>query len=95
MDTFGRTYRVAQWYSIMIVSILIFHYPYLYIYIHISGVLIIVLSIVFSIPFFVPSGSEVGTTLPQTNMETPKRPYKDYSLPKRGLYGFPCYFGGV
>ena len=29
-------------------------------------------------------------TLPETNMETPKGPYKDYSPSKRGLYGFPC-----
>ena len=29
-------------------------------------------------------------TLPETNMETPKGPYKDCSPCKRGLYGFPC-----
>ena len=34
-------------------------------------------------------------TLPETNMETQKGPYKDYSPFKRGLYGFPCSFGGV
>ena len=34
-------------------------------------------------------------TLPETNMETPKGPYKDYSPFKGGLYGFPCWFGGV
>ena len=28
-------------------------------------------------------------TLPETNMETQKGPYKDYSPSKRGLYGFP------
>ena len=28
-------------------------------------------------------------------METPKRLYKDYGPSKRGLYGFPCEFGGV
>ena len=32
-----------------------------------------------------------GSTLPGTNMEIQKRPYKDYSPSKRGLYGFPCY----
>ena len=31
-----------------------------------------------------------GPTLPETNMETQKGPYKDYSSSKRGLYGFPC-----
>ena len=35
------------------------------------------------------------TTLPETNMDTHKGPYEDYSPSKRGLYGFPCYFGGV
>ena len=30
------------------------------------------------------------TTLPETNMETQKGPYKDYSPSKGGLYGFPC-----
>ena len=34
-------------------------------------------------------------TLLETNMETQKRPYKDYSPSKMGLYGFPCKFGGV
>ena len=29
-------------------------------------------------------------TLPETNMETQKGPYKDYSPSRRGLYGFPC-----
>ena len=29
-------------------------------------------------------------TLLETNMETQKGPYKDYSPSKRGLYGFPC-----
>ena len=29
-------------------------------------------------------------TLPETNMETQKGPYKDYSPFKGGLYGFPC-----
>ena len=29
-------------------------------------------------------------TLPETNMETQKRPHKDYCPSKRGLYGFPC-----
>ena len=33
----------------------------------------------------VPMG--LGFTLPETNMETQKGPYKDYSLSKRGLYG--------
>ena len=36
------------------------------------------------------SGSAIGFTLPETNMETQKGPYKDYSSSKRGLYGFPC-----
>ena len=31
-----------------------------------------------------------GGTLPETNMETQKEPFKDYSPSKRGLYGFPC-----
>ena len=31
-----------------------------------------------------------GYTLPETNMETQKRPCKDYSPSKRGLHGFPC-----
>ena len=35
------------------------------------------------------------TTLPETNMETQKGPDKDYSPFKGGLYGFPCWFGGV
>ena len=30
------------------------------------------------------------STLPETNMETQKGPYKDYSPFKGGLYGFPC-----
>ena len=29
-------------------------------------------------------------TLPETNMETQKGPYKDYSPLKGGLYGCPC-----
>ena len=29
-------------------------------------------------------------TLLETNMETQKGPYKDYSASKMGLYGFPC-----
>ena len=29
-------------------------------------------------------------TLPETNMETQKGPYKDYSPLKGGPYGFPC-----
>ena len=29
-------------------------------------------------------------TLPETNMETQKGPYKEYSPSKRRLYGFPC-----
>ena len=29
-------------------------------------------------------------TLPETNTQTQKGPYKDYSPSKRGLYGFPC-----
>ena len=29
-------------------------------------------------------------TLPETNMETQKGPYKDYSPFKGGLHGFPC-----
>ena len=36
-------------------------------------------------------GNSLGCrTLPETNMETQKGPYKDYSPSKRGLYGFPC-----
>ena len=31
-----------------------------------------------------------GVTLPETNMETPKGPNKDYSPSKKGLDGFPC-----
>ena len=31
-----------------------------------------------------------GDTLPETNMETQKGPYKDYSPSKRVLYRFPC-----
>ena len=27
-------------------------------------------------------------------METRKGPYKDHSPSKRGLHGFPCWFGG-
>ena len=34
------------------------------------------------------------STLPETNMETQKGPYTDYSPSKRGLHGFPCKFGG-
>ena len=34
-------------------------------------------------------------TLTETNMETQKGPSKEYSPSKRGLYGFPCLFGGV
>ena len=34
--------------------------------------------------------SSLNPTLPETNMETQKEPYKDYSPSKRGLYGFPC-----
>ena len=34
--------------------------------------------------------NEATYTLPETNMETQKGPYKDYSPSKRGLYGFPC-----
>ena len=33
---------------------------------------------------------EGGATLLETNMETHKGPYKDYSPFKMGLYGFPC-----
>ena len=29
-------------------------------------------------------------TLPETNMETQKGPYKDYSPSETGLYGSPC-----
>ena len=36
------------------------------------------------------SGLTIGFTLPETNMETQKGPYKDYRPSKRGLYGFPC-----
>ena len=32
----------------------------------------------------------IENTLLETNMETQKGPYKDYSPSKRGLYGFPC-----
>ena len=32
----------------------------------------------------------VSCTLPETNMETQKGPYKDYSPFEGGLYGFPC-----
>ena len=35
-------------------------------------------------------GQALGFTLPGTNMETQKGPYKDYSPFKGGLYGFPC-----
>ena len=34
-------------------------------------------------------------TLPETNMETQKGPYKDYVPFKGELSGFPCLFGGV
>ena len=30
-------------------------------------------------------------TLPETNMEAQKGPYKDYSPSKRALYGFPGF----
>ena len=45
-------------------------------------------------------GSELNSqpdpyTLLETNVETQKRPYKDYSPSKMGLHGFPCWFGGV
>ena len=36
------------------------------------------------------NGVCIGCTLPETNMDTQKGPYKDYSPSKRGLYGFPC-----
>ena len=36
-----------------------------------------------------PSIMDYGTLL-ETNMETQKGPYKDYSSSKMGLYGFPC-----
>ena len=43
--------------------------------------------------------TKVGTgpchTLPETNMETQKGPYKDYSPFKGGLYGFPPFKGGL
>ena len=29
-------------------------------------------------------------TLPETNMETQKEPYKEYIPPTKELYGFPC-----
>ena len=32
----------------------------------------------------------LNPTLPETNMETQKRPYSDYSPFKQGLCGFPC-----
>ena len=35
-------------------------------------------------------GGLARVTLPETNMETKKGPYKDYSPSKRVLYGFPC-----
>ena len=35
-------------------------------------------------------GTTGAPTLPETNMETQKGPYKDHSPSKRGLYGFPC-----
>ena len=35
-------------------------------------------------------GKRLNLTLPETNMETPKGPYKDYSPSKMGLYGLPC-----
>ena len=42
--------------------------------------------------FGIRSGARGSTegTLPETNMETQKGPYEDYSPSKRGLYGFPC-----
>ena len=36
---------------------------------------------------------EGATTLPETNLETQKGPYKDYSPSKRGLYGFHVSLG--
>ena len=36
------------------------------------------------------SPHRIKDTLPETNMETQKRPQKDYSASKMGLYGFPC-----
>ena len=36
-----------------------------------------------------PSTQKLGTP-PETNMETQKSPYKDYSPSKRGLHRFPC-----
>ena len=36
-----------------------------------------------------------GSTLPETNMETQKGPYKDYSPSKIWLHGSTCWFGGV
>ena len=40
-------------------------------------------------PNIIPSFHR-GVTLLETNMETQKGPYKDYSPSKMGLYGFPC-----
>ena len=42
-----------------------------------------------SLPGKAQSASSYGDILPETNMETQKGPYKDYSPSKRGLYGFP------
>ena len=41
-------------------------------------------------PGSLPPRPKLNPTLPETNMETQKGPYKDYSPSKRGLYGFPC-----
>ena len=41
------------------------------------------------------AGNLGSVTLLETNMETQKGLYKDYSPSKRGLYGFPCLFGRV
>ena len=46
----------------------------------------------YSYPTYKPAESPkmVALTLLETNMETQKGPYKDYSPSKMGLYGFPC-----
>ena len=41
------------------------------------------------------AGNLGSVTLLETNMETQKGLYKDYSPSKRGLYEFPCLFGSV
>ena len=41
-------------------------------------------------PIWILPGRFSRSTLPETNMETQKGPYQDYSPLKRGLYGFPC-----